>query len=180
MKKTPTNILIACLLLIVAIWVGWHLYPNKAPNVQQTPDTHPEKHQTAGPVAKPALLPAPKAALQPTSPEAAAAIVQAREATIEQMHDAATTYDKAQLPVIQPYLVDPDPELRAAAADCMVILGDASAGPMLREAAKKVSSAQEAKDLEKKADYVELPSIDVKKSAKLFKNGGIKGLGPKK
>ncbi len=62
----------------------------------------------------------------------------------------------------------------------MIILGDASAGPMLREAAKRVDSDLEAKDLEKKADYVELPPIDIKKAAKLFENGGIKGLAPQK
>ncbi|MEO8616643.1 MAG: HEAT repeat domain-containing protein [Luteolibacter sp.] len=180
MKKTPTSILLACVLLIAAIWVGWHSFSSNASSISQKPETHLETHRPTAPAVKPAPLSVPKAALSPASPEAAAAIAQAREAAIDQMHDAATTYDKAQLPVIQPYLVDPDPELRAAAADCMIILGDASAGPMLREAAKKMDSAEEAKDLEKKADYVELPPIDIKKASKLFKNGGIKALAPQK
>ena len=180
MKKSPTSILLASFLLIAAIWVAWHSFFSNQSNIPQKVETPPEKHRPTAPPVKPSPPSVVQAAPQPASPEAAAAIVQAREAAIDQMHDAATTYDKAQLSVIQPYLIDPDPELRAAAADCMIILGDASAGPMLREAAKKVNSAHEAKDLEKKADYVELPPIDIKKSAKLFKNGGIKGLAPKK
>lgn len=180
MQKISKNILIACLLLIVAIWVGWHSFSSNLSNIHQKTESLSEKHRPTVLVEKTAPSSTAKAAPQPVSPEAAAAIGQARDAVIEKMHDAATTYDKAQLPVIQPYLVNPDPELRAAAADCMIILGDASAGPMLREAAKRVDSDLEAKDLEKKADYVELPPIDIKKAAKLFENGGIKGLAPQK
>ncbi len=166
------------LLLIAAIYVGWYSFSRGASKSPPNLETHLAKHRTIAPTEKPKLPAAPKVTPPPASPEAAAAIVQAREVAIDQMHDAAVTYDKAQLPVIQPYLVDPDPELRAAAADCMIILGDASAGPMLREAAKKVDSAQEAKDLEKKADYVELPPIDIKKASKQFKNGGLEGITP--
>lgn len=86
----------------------------------------------------------------------------ARDAAIEKMQDASTRYDAAELPVIQPYLTSPDPELRAAAVDAMIVLGDASAGPMLRKAAKSLASTEEAEKMTAAADYVELPSGDFK------------------
>ena len=92
-----------------------------------------------------------------------------REAALEIIHDASVTYDPAELPVIQPYLLSPDPELRAAAVDAMVVLGDASASPLLREAAAKVSSTQEALKMIEAAAYVELPPLDIKKFSALAK-----------
>lgn len=85
-----------------------------------------------------------------------------RDAILEKMQDAATSYDPAELPVIRPYLESPDPVIRDAAVDAMIVLGDASAGRMLREAAKKMSSAEESSKMEKAADYVELPSASLK------------------
>ncbi len=73
------------------------------------------------------------------------------------LHEAAVTYDPAQLSVIRPYLTHSDPAIRAAAANAMVVLGDASAAPILRKAALSLGSTDEAKSLEKKAEYLELP-----------------------
>ena len=47
----------------------------------------------------------------------------------------------------------------------MVVLGDASAGPMLRDAARSLSSPEEARKMEEAANYVELPSANLKKHA---------------
>lgn len=85
-----------------------------------------------------------------------------RAAAIEKMQEASTTYDPAELPVIRPYLVHPDPELRAAAVEAMIVLGDSSAGPMLRQAAKSLASEEEAKKMEQAADYIELPPAKLK------------------
>ena len=99
----------------------------------------------------------------PTDSNLAAAELEKRRAeAIEKMHEAATSYDAAELPVIQPYLESSDPKMRAAAVDAMIVLGDASAGPMLREAAKKLESEDEAKKMEKAAAYIELPPVNVK------------------
>ena len=92
-----------------------------------------------------------------------------REAAIEKMDEASTSYDPAELPVIRPYLESSDPELREAAVDAMINLGDASAGPMLREAAQKLDSDLEAKKMMDAADYVELPSANFKEISKMFK-----------
>ena len=92
-----------------------------------------------------------------------------REAVLEKMQDAATSYDPEELSVIQPYLESADPLIREAAVDAMIVLGDASAGSMLREAAQKMSSAEESKKMVKAADYVELPSASLKEISKQLK-----------
>lgn len=81
-----------------------------------------------------------------------------REAILARIEDAAVTYDAKALPRIQPYLLDSDPVLREAAINGMIVLGDAAAGPMLREASRHVTSPHEAVRLLEAADYVELPS----------------------
>ncbi len=86
----------------------------------------------------------------------------AKDAAIEKIQDAATTYDPAQLAVIRPYLTSADPELRAAAVDAMIVLGDATAGAMLRQAAATIGPGNEATAMMKAADYVELPSANLK------------------
>lgn len=81
----------------------------------------------------------------------------AREEVLSQMHEASVSYDAAQLPTIRPYLEDPDPEIRAAACEAMLVLGDASASPMLREAAARTHSPEEVAMFQNAAAYLELP-----------------------
>jgi len=87
---------------------------------------------------------------------------------LEIMNEAAVSYDAAELPVIRPYLESPDPALRAAAVEAMIILGDSSAGPMLREAAAKLSSQEEAIQMLRAADYIELPPANLKKISEML------------
>lgn len=98
-----------------------------------------------------------------------ATLLAEREAAIEKMDDASTSYDPAQLPIIQPYLESSDPKLREAAIDAMINLGDAAAAPMLRDAAAKLKSDLEAKKMNEAADYLELPSANFKEISEMFK-----------
>jgi hypothetical protein len=82
---------------------------------------------------------------------------------LEKMHAAAVTYDAASLPVIKPYLVNPDPEIRKEAVNAMLILGDSAASPLLREAAKLMTTAEDMKTMIEAAEFLELPPIDPKK-----------------
>ena len=93
----------------------------------------------------------------------------AREVILEKMHFAATSYDAAELPVIRPYLESPDPELRAAAVDAMLLLGDSSAGWMLREAAKRLGSVEEQKVMNEAAEYIEMPPANLTKIGEMMK-----------
>lgn len=81
-----------------------------------------------------------------------------KEEILESVHQASITYDPKELPAIQKYLLDADPEIREAARNAMIVLGDASAGPMLRDASKLAPTPHEAVAMLEAADYVELPS----------------------
>jgi hypothetical protein len=89
-----------------------------------------------------------------------------KAATIEKIHEASTTYDAAYLPVIKPYLIDSDPEIRENAVNAMIVLGDASAGKMLREAAIQMKTAEDVKMMLEAAEFVELPPADLSKLIK--------------
>jgi hypothetical protein len=89
-----------------------------------------------------------------------------KELVMNKLHEASVSYDPSQLPLIEPHLRDPDPEIRAAALDAVVVLGDAAGAALLREAAKVAASAEEAENLEKTADYLELPPADLSKRRK--------------
>lgn len=81
-----------------------------------------------------------------------------KEEILETVHQASITYDPKELPAIQKYLLDADPEIREAARNAMIVLGDAAAGPMLRDASKLAPTPHEAVAMLEAADYVELPS----------------------
>lgn len=89
---------------------------------------------------------------KPSAPPASQAVI------LGQIEDASVTYDAKALPLIEPYLLNPDPVIREAAMKGMINLGDAAAGPLLREASHRVATPQEAVALLEAADYVELPS----------------------
>lgn len=73
------------------------------------------------------------------------------------IHEAAITYDSASLPTIAQYLTSPDAEVRNAAIDGIMLLGDAAGAPLLRQAALSTGNQLEAAELRAKADYLELP-----------------------
>jgi len=73
------------------------------------------------------------------------------------LEEAAITYDAAQLPVIAPHLTSPDAEVRAAAVEAVMLLGDSSGARLLRQAAAQARSGEEAAQLRAKADYLDLP-----------------------
>lgn len=106
--------------------------------------------------------PAPAPAVRPLT-ESVSASAQAPAATTSEqiltvIADAAVSYSAEELPKIQPYLLHPDPEVRAAALQGMITVGDPAAAPMLRAASQLAISPQEAAALREAAAYVELPS----------------------
>ncbi len=176
MKRPTKNLLVACLFLATAVGLaGFYAVAGKsghpaasAHGAIQARGVNSIQH--AAPAGLAAGVGGNGGVAEGLTPElAAAARRQAREAAMERLHNAATTYDAAQLVVIEPYLVDSDPELRAAAIDSMIILGDAAAVPMLRQAAKQVQAPAEVLALEKAADYLELPPVDVTQLLKMRK-----------
>jgi hypothetical protein len=94
---------------------------------------------------------------QPEKHEVLTAPPATQEGILGQIEDASVTYDAKALPLIEPYLLNPDPVVREAAKNGMINLGDAAAGPLLREASRHAPTPQEAVALSEAADYVELP-----------------------
>lgn len=92
-----------------------------------------------------------------------------QEALLEAINDVAITYDPVELPKIKPYLLHADPVVRKAALDGMVVLGDAAAAPLLRDAARQVGSSKEAIEMMQAAEFLELPS-----ATGLIKDGVVK------
>lgn len=80
-----------------------------------------------------------------------------KEECLQAIHDASVTYDPAELPKINVFLGHEDPEVRHAAVQGMITLGDSKAAPYLREAAKSAATAKEAVAFEEAAQYMELP-----------------------
>jgi hypothetical protein len=81
-----------------------------------------------------------------------------RREILGKIEQASVTYDPKGLPLLEPYLLHPDPEVRTAALNGMIVLGEAGGAPLLREAAKKASTPKEAVALTEAADYLELPA----------------------
>lgn len=81
-----------------------------------------------------------------------------KELVLTDMNRAACTYEASSLPKIVPYLYSKDKELREAALNNIVTLGDAAGAPLLRKAAEQSQDPNEAAALMNMADYLELPS----------------------
>jgi hypothetical protein len=104
-----------------------------------------------------------------------AAVLDNQEAALTFLHETSITYDPAELPKIQPYLLSADIEVQKAAVDAMVVLGDAAAAPMLREASRQTMDTDMVMEMLKAADYLELPPADVKIMAALLKKNSSTG-----
>ena len=92
------------------------------------------------------------------APVAEGLLDEERFAIVNTIEQASVTYDAKALPLIEPYLLHQDPEVRLAAMNGMIVLGEAAAGPLLRKAAEKSTSPKEAVALSEAEDFVELPS----------------------
>jgi hypothetical protein len=90
-------------------------------------------------------------------PYAGAAAAAEMDRALQTIEQASISYDPAQLPAIRPYLYHPAKEVREAALQGIVNLGDASGARLLRDAANIAASTEEKLELLKMAEYLELP-----------------------
>jgi hypothetical protein len=91
-----------------------------------------------------------------------------QQSIIQAIQAAAMTYEPMKVPEIQPYLDHPDPSIRRAAMDGIVELGYPTGAPVLREAATRAATTEEAALLNAKADYLLLPSTYQMMKSKKF------------
>jgi hypothetical protein len=163
---------IATLAFVGAVMLSVRLLKSEQPGDQKSSQAHakPAKshataHQSNGGVKIQA----------PVSQANSTPLLSKQEEALAFLHDTSVTYDPAELPKIQPYLLSPDADVQKAAIDAMVVLGDAAAAPMLREASRQTMDTDMVMEMLKAADYLELPPVDIKKMAALLKSSASSG-----
>jgi len=75
----------------------------------------------------------------------------------EALREASAIYSPEGIPLIEPSLYSSDPEIREAAADALVVLGETAGAAVLRKAASRARNPREAVALIERAEYLELP-----------------------
>jgi len=86
---------------------------------------------------------------------------ESKEVLLAEIHAAAITYDPTNLHTLAPHLDSPDAEIRAAAADGIVLLGASAGSHVLKRAAMRAKNSREAVDWQSKAEYLELPPVSL-------------------
>jgi hypothetical protein len=113
------------------------------------------------PVAFPEPATAASSGVPPTLREALQADTSrneaAREVVLEAIEDASTTYSPEGFVVLSPLLNHPDREIREAAIEGMVQLGESSGAQILRAAAKKARDPRDAEEMIEAAEFLEIP-----------------------
>lgn len=153
--KRPALIALCVLAVISA---GWLMQRGKPTAAATAPE--PAAPVTAQSTARLNERRASEAQVTPGSLSApgAAATSEEKEQRLDAIQTAATTYAPEGIRDIKPFLLDPDPEIRAAAKDGLVVLGESGGAVALRAAAKQLKDPREAAVYLDTADYLELPS----------------------
>lgn len=89
-----------------------------------------------------------------------------KDAVIEEISDLSSQYSPDAVRPLAAYLYHSDPEVRDEARRGLVQLSEASAVPLLREAAKAELDPEESKKLTEAADFLALPEAKVVPSKK--------------
>jgi hypothetical protein len=159
--------LLGGLAFVVAVSVI--LFSREEPAPTQSSSPTPTK-QTSASTARPSLYAETQTSKAASRPTRAPALVSFTEENVDPeteeqkfvlldaLHEAASTYSPEGIPLIKPSLYSSDPQIREAAADAMVVLGETEGAQVLREAAALASDPREALALIEKAEYLELPS----------------------
>ncbi|MEK7949187.1 HEAT repeat domain-containing protein [Luteolibacter soli] len=74
------------------------------------------------------------------------------------IESAALRYEPSAVKDIRPWLLDTDPEIRQAARDGLVMLGESDAIPFLRDAASRLKDPAEIASFHEAADLLSLPA----------------------
>jgi hypothetical protein len=155
-------LLVAAAAILVLSWWLPRLTKSTAATTPAPHQSHVSSQRSTSPSANQSKAPAiSQPAPSPSSDKQDPA--QTTRVLLEKIHDASVTYDPNQLPVIAEFLLHENPEVRKAAIDGMIVLGDSAAAPLLRQAALSAPTPQEAVALEEAAAYMELPSASLLK-----------------
>ena len=174
MRYSRYYLALGAVLIGTALWVTWQRsHQSPAPCANDASEGRTERPRGDGSHEQETAATASTA----TTPNASAQLSEQRHAMPPPLTDAerlakqqkafdaieaaAITYDAKSLPLIEPFLSDPDRLVRDAAVQGMIANGDASAANYLRAAAAKTPDPREAAAMLDAADYVELPSASL-------------------
>lgn len=122
--------------------------------------------QPAAPVASPEIqtgeTPPSGAEPEPTSPQ---------QIALDAIQELAITYDAASIPALAKFLSHADPEIRAAARDGLITLGERAAIPALQSAAR-TATPEEARALLEAAEFLALPTLTEHRAAQKAAKAG--------
>ncbi|HTL74502.1 MAG TPA: HEAT repeat domain-containing protein [bacterium] len=82
--------------------------------------------------------------------------------TADELEALGMKHDADSLRAILAELMNPDPEIRAAARKAAVQFGDRAAAPELREVAARTEDMDEKRALLEAADFLELPPLEIR------------------
>lgn len=148
---------LAILLLLIAAIILWKSLNNQSGDNRVSQGSHIGNSKETNSNSIDALVNLPKKSIE----QAPASSISKHLATpqiLEAINDYASTYDPKELVHIEPYLLHSDPQVRNAAIDGMVTLGDSSASVMLKKASEKAPTTSDAIAMLQAAEYLELPS----------------------
>lgn len=149
--KRRWSIVFAWLLLAAVVLAL--LWRKPAPAVEQGTAAPEPKSQTAAKRSPAAVLAEPG---RTRGPEVISET--RRDAVSDEIQNAVITYAPEGVKPIADHLLDSDPEIREAARQGLVQLGEATAIPLLRAAGRRLGDESEAAACEESAAKLELPS----------------------
>jgi hypothetical protein len=188
-------LLLIAVIAAVCAWVVWpksrSSLPSRVPgapsaNATNTPlaplQDSASSVTTASPPAKlsaPLPSPPPENPSTPPQPAVSPALAAGKSnsthaAELARIEELATTYAAEQVQPLARYLQHESPAVRAAAVDGLVRLGDSSAAPLLRAAAKQMDDPDETVAMLNAAKYLELPSLPPEAMKQLLKKARTK------
>jgi hypothetical protein len=99
-----------------------------------------------------------KAATSPTDPTSPQPKANLPPALEEEIEAAVVTYSPEGLPTFERLLASGEPDIREAARDGLIRLGEKGGAALLRRASAKLTDPAEIQKFLETADYLELPS----------------------
>lgn len=158
MSRRTATIAVATMLVLIAIGIALRPGDERRELVPPERSSGPEPGRGPG-IPDPNRPPSSRTAGPPPSGNSSQAPDPVELAPIlDQLAELATDQSPSAIPKIAAYFEDPTPEIRSAARESMIQLGERAAIPYLLKAAESAATTEEAREFREAADFIELPA----------------------
>ena len=179
--KNPLVVIMAVLVTgLVALFLALFLLPQSAPPAQEsrvsTASTQatPRYADLTGGSAAPQASATQEPKATATSQISPSATPAGKQENLDVIWQAMSTFSEEGLPVLKPYLSNPDPEIRSAAVEAIKQLAVPAGAEVLRTAAKNAETTREQIEMLEAAEFLELPRLPVSVLKELMETGKLK------